>query len=106
MTPTTRPNLSKMVVGIFKDWLYSHQDNPYPTNQEKQELMTKTGVTLDVLNNWFVNNRRRLLKAILGLNCYEKFLERKNDDLIGLGLKLPGNSDLKFPENMIRRDLK
>lgn len=89
LTPLTRPNLSKIVVGVFKDWLYNHKDNPYPTTQEKLELTRKTGVNLEVLNNWFVNNRRRLLKGILGMNCYEKFLARKNDDLIGFGVRLP-----------------
>lgn len=39
-----------------------HIAHPYPTEQEKQEIMYDTGIELRQLTNWFVNNRKRFWK--------------------------------------------
>ena len=39
-----------------------HVAHPYPTEQEKQEIMRDTGLQLKQLTNWFVNNRKRYWK--------------------------------------------
>lgn len=49
-------------VNILKAWLFSHMNNPYPTQEEKELLHLKTNLTQNQLNDWFVNARRRILK--------------------------------------------
>ncbi|KAI0222404.1 Homeobox protein pknox2 [Massospora cicadina] len=50
------------VIEILKRWLFSHIENPYPTQQEKESLYEATNLTPNQLNDWFVNARRRILK--------------------------------------------
>lgn len=54
-----RSNLPKETVQILNHWLLDHLDNPYPTQQEKRELLIRTGLTKIQLSNWFINVRRR-----------------------------------------------
>ena len=54
-----RTNLAKEVVRVLNTWLLNHLDNPYPTAEEKQELLERTGLTKVQLSNWFINVRRR-----------------------------------------------
>ncbi|SCW00505.1 LAFE_0C05666g1_1 [Lachancea fermentati] len=54
-----RTNLPKETVDILNNWLLSHLNNPYPTPQEKRELLIKTGLSKVQLSNWFINVRRR-----------------------------------------------
>ncbi|CAL9728304.1 homeobox protein Cup9p [Monosporozyma unispora] len=54
-----RYNLPKDCVTILNDWLMNHLHNPYPTAQEKRDLLIKTGLTKIQLSNWFINQRRR-----------------------------------------------
>ncbi|EJS41392.1 cup9p [Saccharomyces arboricola H-6] len=54
-----RSNLPKETVQILNTWLLNHLNNPYPTQQEKRELLIKTGLTKIQLSNWFINVRRR-----------------------------------------------
>jgi len=39
-----------------------HIAHPYPTEQEKAQIMKDTGIELKQLTNWFVNNRKRYWK--------------------------------------------
>jgi hypothetical protein len=39
-----------------------HVTHPYPTEQEKTQIMADTGIELKQLTNWFVNNRKRFWK--------------------------------------------
>jgi len=39
-----------------------HVAHPYPTEQEKSQVMADTGIELKQLTNWFVNNRKRYWK--------------------------------------------
>jgi hypothetical protein len=39
-----------------------HISNPYPNEQEKAEIMAKTGIELKQLTKWFENNRKRYWK--------------------------------------------
>lgn len=54
-----RSNLPKKSVQILNKWLLNHLRNPYPTPQEKKELLELTGLTKIQLSNWFINVRRR-----------------------------------------------
>lgn len=55
-------SLPTHVVEYLKAWLMDHMHHPYPTDQEKAEMMLKTGIDVKRLNNWFVNNRIRYWK--------------------------------------------
>lgn len=54
-----RYNLPKGCVTVLNEWLMNHLHNPYPTAQEKRDLLIKTGLTKIQLSNWFINQRRR-----------------------------------------------
>ncbi|KAI8902634.1 hypothetical protein BC833DRAFT_572736 [Globomyces pollinis-pini] len=56
-----RINYSSTVRELLKDWLYTHQSDPYPTEDEKDHLCGLTKMSKVQLNNWFVNGRRRYL---------------------------------------------
>ena len=43
------------------EWLREHQDNPYPNDDEKEMLINKTKLTINQINYWFTNARRRIL---------------------------------------------
>ncbi len=45
--------------GPLEKWLEEHCNNPYPTEEEKLELVKITGLNLVQINNWFSNKRRR-----------------------------------------------
>ncbi|KAL7551522.1 hypothetical protein ACHAWF_014708 [Thalassiosira exigua] len=51
-------------VEYLKAWMMSpeHVAHPYPTEQEKAQIMYETGIELKQLTNWFVNNRKRYWK--------------------------------------------
>ncbi|OAD71272.1 Homeodomain-like DNA binding domain-containing transcription factor, partial [Phycomyces blakesleeanus NRRL 1555(-)] len=54
-----RGNLPKNIIAILKQWLTDHCNHPYPTEEEKVELRTRTNLTLNQISNWFINARRR-----------------------------------------------
>jgi hypothetical protein len=58
------PSLPQETVEYLKAWMMSpeHIAHPYPTEQEKAEIMAETGIELKQLTNWFVNNRKRFWK--------------------------------------------
>ncbi|KAI9016253.1 hypothetical protein CLU79DRAFT_764123 [Phycomyces nitens] len=60
-----RGNLPKNIIAILKQWLTDHCNHPYPTEEEKVELRTRTNLTLNQISNWFINARRRHLPLIL-----------------------------------------
>ncbi|XP_065175440.1 homeobox protein Meis2-like isoform X2 [Sycon ciliatum] len=54
------------VTGYLKEWYSKHKENPYPTAQEKEMLIAKSEktfgftMTKQQLDNWFINQRRRV----------------------------------------------
>lgn len=52
------PNFPKRAVVILKNWLYEHLDNPYPTDKEKVQLSTDSGLSKRQIQNWFTNARK------------------------------------------------
>lgn len=60
-----RGNLPKTVTAILKQWLIEHTEHPYPTENEKNSLGDKTGLTINQISNWFINARRRILPTVV-----------------------------------------
>jgi len=54
-----RGNLPKHVTDILRQWFDEHENHPYPTEEEKQMLLMKTGLAMSQISNWFINARRR-----------------------------------------------
>lgn len=63
----SRRELPTGAVATLKAWLLSpeHFTHPYPTPQDQQMLMQKTGIDKKQLKNWFTNARRRIWKPML-----------------------------------------
>eukprot|EP00039_Didymoeca_costata_P019639 m.338345 g.338345 ORF g.338345 m.338345 type:complete len:291 (+) comp18388_c0_seq1:57-929(+) len=69
LSPTTIPSINKKqrttlpkaATDCLKAWLFQHRDAPYPNDDDKDELILKTGLTVRQVNNWFINARRRIL---------------------------------------------
>lgn len=57
-----RKNHSSETRAYLKQWLEDHKDYPYPTDAEKQEIAARTDMSVEQLNHWLVNGRRRYLR--------------------------------------------
>ncbi|KAL1866223.1 homeodomain superfamily [Diaporthe australafricana] len=60
-----RGNLPKETTDKLRNWFVGHLHHPYPTEDEKQELMRQTGLQMNQISNWFINARRRQLPAMI-----------------------------------------
>ena len=71
--PIPRPSNNKKrkrmippeAVQVMKDWLMAHQEHPYPSPEEKQYFVERTELSLQQVDYWFINARRRILKPLL-----------------------------------------
>ncbi|KAF3483641.1 AhpA [Arthroderma uncinatum] len=59
-----RGNLPKPVTDMLRAWLWEHLDHPYPTEEDKQIFMSRTGLTINQISNWFINARRRQVASL------------------------------------------
>ena len=79
-----RGNLPKQTTDILRTWFHAHLQHPYPTEDEKQDLMRQTNLQMskffhslhtypwesqsnqssDQISNWFINARRRVLPTL------------------------------------------
>ena len=50
-----------------------HVAHPYPTEQEKAQIMADTDIELKQLTNWFVNNRKRYWKPRVEAKLHQRF---------------------------------
>ncbi|KAI2636408.1 hypothetical protein GGS26DRAFT_493831 [Hypomontagnella submonticulosa] len=60
-----RGNLPKETTDKLRTWFVAHLHHPYPSEEEKQELMRQTGLQLNQISNWFINARRRQLPTMI-----------------------------------------
>jgi len=61
-----RRSLPKKATDALNTWFYSHLENPYPTDDEKNHLAIQCGLTLNQVNNWFGNKRIRYKRKMQG----------------------------------------
>lgn len=59
-----RRNFSKQATEMLNEYFYSHLSNPYPSEEAKEELARKCGITIAQVSNWFGNKRIRYKKNI------------------------------------------
>merc|ERR550534_2642238 len=59
-----RRNFSKQATEVLNEYFYSHLSNPYPSEEAKEELARKCGISVAQVSNWFGNKRIRYKKNI------------------------------------------
>ncbi|XP_047706650.1 pre-B-cell leukemia transcription factor 4 isoform X1 [Prionailurus viverrinus] len=57
-----RRNFSKRATEVLNEYFYSHLNNPYPSEEAKEGLARKGGITVSQVSNWFGNKRIRYKK--------------------------------------------
>jgi len=60
-----RRNFSKNASEVLNEYFYSHLSNPYPSEEAKDELARKCGISVSQVSNWFGNKRIRYKKNIV-----------------------------------------
>eukprot|EP00817_Percolomonadidae_sp_ATCC50343_P001659 CAMPEP_0117422812 /NCGR_PEP_ID=MMETSP0758-20121206/3581_1 /TAXON_ID=63605 /ORGANISM="Percolomonas cosmopolitus, Strain AE-1 (ATCC 50343)" /LENGTH=280 /DNA_ID=CAMNT_0005205665 /DNA_START=51 /DNA_END=893 /DNA_ORIENTATION=- len=60
--PRSLPSASTKTL---KTWFINNVSNPYPNEDQKQQLSNETGLTITQINNWFINKRVRLWKPLV-----------------------------------------
>ncbi|KAJ4217902.1 homeodomain super [Fusarium falciforme] len=60
-----RGKFPKETTDKLRAWFVAHLQHPYPTEDEKQELMRQTGMQMNQISNWFINARRRQLPTMI-----------------------------------------
>jgi hypothetical protein len=75
-------SLPAETVEYLKAWMMSpeHVAHPYPTEQEKAQIMADTGIELKQLTNWFVNNRKRYWKPRVEAKLQQRFASGRGSD--------------------------
>ncbi|KAG7400705.1 hypothetical protein PHYBOEH_004752 [Phytophthora boehmeriae] len=70
--PKRRSSLSKMAKTLMREWFEENLHHPYPTEEEKEWLASQGGISLEQVNNWFINTRGRKWKPMLNRLMAEK----------------------------------
>ncbi|KAL2349908.1 hypothetical protein BJ546DRAFT_827628, partial [Cryomyces antarcticus] len=52
-----RGNLPKEATRMFKDWFEANIQSPYPSEDLKLQFCEQTGLTMNQVGNWFINQR-------------------------------------------------
>ena len=71
-----RGNLPKPVTDILRAWFHEHLDHPYPSEEDKQMFITRTGLTISQVSQRFSSMRfyngtvfsNRMLRSATGLS--------------------------------------
>lgn len=59
-----RRNFSKQATDILNQYFYAHLANPYPSEEAKEGLARRCGISVSQVSNWFGNKRIRYKKNI------------------------------------------
>merc|ERR1739844_262087 len=54
-----RKNFGKKASELLHEYFYTNLANPYPSDEVKEELARKAGITVSQVSNWFGNKRIR-----------------------------------------------
>eukprot|EP00970_Alexandrium_tamarense_P002786 scaffold390_cov191-Alexandrium_tamarense.AAC.1 len=101
----TTMRLPQETVNYLKAWMMSpeHISHPYPSEQEKAEIMVETGIELKQLTNWFLNNCKRYWKprekAKLQMNYYNAFMTPPPPPLYYNVFMMPPPPPLQHPSS-------
>ena len=61
----SRGNLPREAVDYLMTWLYENRFRAYPCEETKKRMARHTGLTLQQVNNWYINARRRILPSLI-----------------------------------------
>lgn len=59
-----RRNFTKSQTEALNEYFFAHLQNPYPSEEAKEELARRCKLTVSQVSNWFGNKRIRLKKNI------------------------------------------
>jgi hypothetical protein len=59
-----RRNFAKKATDVLNEYFLGHLENPYPSEEAKEELARNCNITLSQVSNWFGNKRIRYKKNI------------------------------------------
>lgn len=88
--PQQKTRISKHATAVLRSWLFKHAQNPYPTEDEKNELAAQTNLTFVQVSNWFINARRRILPMVTG------YLSDGSGVIVDDGVIMDGGSNNKL----------
>ncbi|KAJ2974014.1 hypothetical protein NQ176_g6275 [Zarea fungicola] len=91
-----RGNLPKETTDKLRAWFVTHLQHPYPTEDEKQDLMRQTGLQMNQISNWFINARRRQLPAMINNARAETDIMHSRAAPDGASIGGADRSDLEF----------
>lgn len=74
--PTYR-KLPRSASKILNQWITDHMGDPYPTQEEKVLLASRTRLSLRQITNWFVNHRGRKLKKFKNYGTFAEQIKSK-----------------------------
>jgi hypothetical protein len=71
-------SLPEEAVKVMKTWFFEHLTHPYPSREEKRQMLAQSGLKIKQLDNWFVNARQRLIapKRTLSSQQFYQRLEK------------------------------
>merc|ERR1719192_1822156 len=82
-----RRNFSKTSQEILNEYFYANLANPYPSEEVKEELSRKCGISVQQVSNWFGNKRirykRNITKAQEEANMYAAKAAARNNSSPG-----------------------
>ncbi|KAI1040790.1 hypothetical protein LB505_012596, partial [Fusarium chuoi] len=59
LPPKNGTRFAKEALQVLKDWFSSHNNHPYPDEEERETLQRQTGLNKTQISNWLTNARRR-----------------------------------------------
>jgi len=71
-----RKKIPYKAVSVLKQWLFENIQDPYPSNETKEELAKKTGLTFKQVHNWFINARGRIWKKMVNPERFGNVVEK------------------------------
>ncbi|KAH8103657.1 hypothetical protein DFH11DRAFT_265290 [Phellopilus nigrolimitatus] len=74
-------------------WLAKHFYNPYPSLQEKMEMIGDANVPVKVINDWFINARRRIGWSSLA----KRFFRNTRPEIVDCAYRVFVRPDPAFP---------